>query len=246
MVVSIGTAARGLGRCARGGRSGLGRARCGRARVDARGLGLRASGVRGLGLRASGVRELDVRGVDVRSLDVRGFDVRSLDVRRFAGAPFDERDVDAALSSGRGTPRRGAGLRSALPAVGLRIGVRGVTGLRGPRVLVRGRGSPDAASRSAAISRLSSGRIFPTRRSPNRSGPNWVRVRVSTGFPTASSMRRTTCLRPSCTTISTSALPMFCWITRNDSALTGPSSRSKPSLSRRPASRATGVFTWAT
>ena len=76
------------------------------------GLGLRASGVRGLGLRASGVRELDVRGVDVRSLDVRGFDVRSLDVRRFAGAPFDERDVDAALSSGRGTPRRGAGLRS--------------------------------------------------------------------------------------------------------------------------------------
>ena len=61
-----------------------------------------------------------------------------------------------------------------------------------------------------------------------------------TGWPTSASSRRTMCLRPSCRTSSTRALPGRESTIRNESTATGPSSSSTPSRSRRPRSRGDG------
>src|SRR5665647_2690262 len=80
----------------------------------------------------------------------------------------------------------------------------------------------------------------PDRRSPSLIGPTSVRTNVITGWPTASSIRRTTCLRPSCSWISTRALPGAESTSLNESTLTGPSSSSMPARSSLPRSRGTG------
>src|SRR5215813_726053 len=103
---------------------------------------------------------------------------------------------------------------------------------------------PTAAYRfptSAVDSRLD----VPGRSDPRLTGPIWVRTNLLTGWPTAASMRLTTCLRPSCSVTSTNTRSPACSTTRNLSALTVPSSSSTPVVSRRARSLRTGPRTSA-
>src|SRR5699024_7824116 len=105
-----------------------------------------------------------------------------------------------------------------------------LTGLPG----VRARGHRPAALYSLPISSRERPRHRPDLVPPSSIGPTWVRTRLTTGWPTSSSSRRTMCLRPSCRMISTMALPGRESTTRKESTAAGPSSSSTPSRSRLP------------
>src|SRR5690606_10261090 len=89
-------------------------------------------------------------------------------------------------------------------------------------------GYSPTASYNLATSSARSTRVLSGRRSPRATGPNRVRTNRRTGWPTASRSRRTTCLRPSCSTTSTMTLVPTRSTTRNECTVTGPSSSSTP------------------
>ena len=87
--------------------------------------------------------------------------------------------------------------------------------------------------------------MVPERMARSSIGPTAVRVSRDTGSPTWASSRRTMCLRPSCSTTSTTDCPAWVSTTRNESTATGPSSSSTPARSRRCRSRGTEPLTCA-
>ena len=98
--------------------------------------------------------------------------------------------------------------------------------------------APDSAVfLSRSTSAASSSRASPGASEPSRSGPNATRSSSSTGWPTASHMRRTCRLRPSA--IVSSSRPGSGW--RTPAGLVRPSSSSTPSRSRRSACSGTGA-----
>src|SRR5215472_535588 len=103
---------------------------------------------------------------------------------------------------------------------------------------------PTAAYRSP-ISLVDRRRVAPGRSEPSATGPTWVRTSRLTGWPTSASIRRTMCLRPSCSVISTRARLPARSTTRKRSALATPSESSTPVISWRPRSLGSGPATSA-
>src|SRR5687767_13841750 len=139
-----------------------------------------------------------------------------------------------ALSSivfGPGSPGQGYESRFAAPPASPRRGTA--------------RAQRPTSSWSVPSSSLDSFLMEPDRIRSSSMGPIAVRVRRETGSPTSASRRRTMCLRPSCSTTSTTDCPAWVSTTRNESTLTGPSSSSTPARSRLCRSRGTEPDTWA-